>query len=217
MSSLSLSFCIFHTYSRQKANKVVNQVSSSLPEGAKNFIQNAKERVFDSDKLRSFSVFFGIGEQRSFNIVLRPTNLLPRLKNNVLFFYLNYIILTFLVFLLSLLVFVLNPTTMIILAVLAVAWFVALKATTSDGFQVCGFTVTRKEVSALMIIISGVVAYFTFESVFWASLGSSSFLALLHAWLRDAAEHQMDNMITAENMSMSGNYDVGSEADVEIQ
>ena len=83
-----------------------------------------------------------------------------------------------------------SPQTLVILAVLAVVWYVVLKAT-EDGFKVLGCTITRKETSAIMMIISGVIAFYFFQSVFWVSLGSSSVLAFLHALTRDAVEHQL--------------------------
>jgi hypothetical protein len=174
----------------KKANDLASTVSASIPQEAKNFMQSAREKVLDNDKLRSFSAFFGIGDESSFSIQLSPTKLCPKLKDNLVFFYLNYILLTAVVFAISLLAFLMSPQTLTILAILAVVWYVVLKAT-EDGFKVLGCTITRKETSAIMMIISGVTAFYFFQSVFWVSLGSSSVLAFVHALTRDAVEHQL--------------------------
>jgi len=178
----------------QKANNVVNQVSSAIPKEAKDFMKSAKEKVFDSDKLRSVSVFFGFGDKTPYDFVLAPSKLLNRLKNNTVFFYLNYILLTAVVLALTLFATLMTPKTLIILGILGVVWFSVLKATTSEGFKVLGITFTRKEVSAIMMILTGAVAFYFFESIFFVSICSSFVLALAHAWTRNAEEH-----LTAEN------------------
>ena len=174
----------------QKASDVMGTVSSSIPQEAKDFMQKTKEKVFDSDKLRSFSVFFGFGDTGPYSLIANPSKLCPRTKDNIVFFYLNYIVLTAFIFALSLLAFLMSPKTMIILALIAVAWFIVLKAT-EDGVKFLGMTITRKEASFVMMIISGIVAFYSFQSVFWVTLGTSSILSLFHALTRDASQHLM--------------------------
>lgn len=173
----------------QQASDVVSTVSAAIPQNAKDFMQKTKEQVFDSDKLRSFSVFFGFGDTGPYSLIANPTTLLPRTKDNIVFFYLNYIVLIAVVFFFSLLAFLMTPKTMIILAIIAAAWFLVLKAT-EDGIKFLGMTITRKEASFVMMIISGIVAFYSFQSVFWITLGTSSFLSLAHSLTRDASQHQ---------------------------
>ena len=104
-------------------------------------MRSAKEKILDSDNLRPFSVFVGIGEPSSFNVTLNPTVLCPRLKHNLFFFYLNYILLATVVFVITLLATMLNPLTLIVVVALAAAWFVVIKATTEDVKFGC-FTIT---------------------------------------------------------------------------
>ena len=77
---------------RNQANQTYNNVSASIPQGTKDFMSSAKQIVLDSDNLRSFSVFFGTGEESAYSLSCNPTVLCPRLKNNLFFFYLNYIL-----------------------------------------------------------------------------------------------------------------------------
>lgn len=147
--------------------------------------------VFDSDKLRSFKIFFGLGDQGPYSLACSPTKLFPRVKNNIVFFYLNYVVVTFVVFVLCLLAFLMSPMSLVILLCLAAVWFVVLKGTGSEGFKVLGVTITRKEASFVLMIISGIVAFFAFQNVFWMTLGSSATLSLGHAVFRDAESHQL--------------------------
>ena len=57
--------------------------------------------------------------------------------------------------------------------------------------KVLCLTVTRKEASALMMVVSIVVGVFAFQEVFYYSIGCSAFLAFVHAMLRDASIHQV--------------------------
>ncbi len=172
----------------------MTRVRSSIPQEAKDFMKTAKEKVLDSDKMRSFSAFFGFGEKAPFGFILAPSKLVKRLQDNFVFFYLNYILVTAVVLALTLLATLMSPKTLILLGVLAVVWFAVLKVTTADGFKLFGITFTRKEVSAIMMIITGGVIFYFFESVFLISICSSAFLVLVHAWTRDAEE-----VMTAEN------------------
>jgi len=150
-------------------------------------MRSAKEKILDSDNLRPFSVFVGIGEPSSFNVTLNPTVLCPRLKHNLFFFYLNYILLAAVVFVITLLATMLNPLTLIVVVALAAAWFVVIKATTEDVKFGC-FTITRKNASLAMMIISGIVAFFTVKDTFFVTLGTGSALSLIHAIFRDSSK-----------------------------
>uniref|UniRef100_A0A7S4QI31 PRA1 family protein n=2 Tax=Ditylum brightwellii TaxID=49249 RepID=A0A7S4QI31_9STRA len=174
-----------------QANKAAAAVSGAIPEGAKTYIRQAKEKIFDSDKLRPVSVFFGMGEQGAWSISLNPVVLCPRIKNNILFFYLNYILLAALIFFISMLATFLNPKTIILSIGLAAAWFVVLKATAEDK-KFGPITITRKNATFLMIILSGVAAFFIMKDVFFITLGSGSGISLIHAIFRDGAKERIE-------------------------
>jgi|EP00979_Chaetoceros_neogracilis_P000806 hypothetical protein len=87
----------------------------------------------------------------------------------------------------------LNPTTMVTSAVLAVAWFVVIRATAEGSAKIGFITITRKNASLIMMIISGVVAFFMVKSVFFVTLGSGSALALIHAFFRESSKQNLDD------------------------
>lgn len=174
-----------------QANKAMNAVSGAIPDEAKSYMRQAKEKILDSDKLRSFSDFFGFGEQGAFNVVLNPTVLCPRIKDNIVFFYLNYILLAAVIFLITLLATMINPSTIAMFICLAVAWFIVMKATAEDK-KFGPITITRKNATFLMMIISGIVAFFVVKDIFFITLGSGSAFSLIHAIFRNGTKEKID-------------------------
>mmetsp|Transcript_10243 Transcript_10243/g.11883 ORF Transcript_10243/g.11883 Transcript_10243/m.11883 type:complete len:214 (+) Transcript_10243:211-852(+) len=172
-----------------KANQVVNNITAQIPQETKDFMRTAKEKVLDSDKLRSFTAFFGFGETNSFSFPFSPSVVCGRLKDNILFFYLNYILLTAVVFTLTLVTVLLTPQTLITIVALAIGWLLMIRKTADGPIDVKCLSISRKEGSAFMMVVSGIVLFFLLKSIFWVSLGSASFLALVHAWTRDASTH----------------------------
>lgn len=184
----------------EKAKQTMNQVSGAMPAEAKSAIQSAKEHIWDSDELRSLSMFFGIGESNTFSIAINPTILCPRLKNNLFFFYLNYILLTAIVFCVILLATVLNPTSLIMLGALGLGWFVVLQATSEGSATMGPIEVSRKVACGIMVIISLFVAFFLVKDIFFVTIGSGVCLSFVHALLRDATPHyeQMKSKTTSK-------------------
>eukprot|EP00522_Entomoneis_paludosa_P011372 CAMPEP_0172448812 /NCGR_PEP_ID=MMETSP1065-20121228/7748_1 /TAXON_ID=265537 /ORGANISM="Amphiprora paludosa, Strain CCMP125" /LENGTH=225 /DNA_ID=CAMNT_0013200401 /DNA_START=17 /DNA_END=694 /DNA_ORIENTATION=- len=195
----------------QQAKQAMGQVNDAIPDQAKSALQSAKERIFDSDQLRSLTVFCGFGEGGSaFSVALNPTVLCPRLKNNLVFFYLNYILVTAIVFCIVLLATMLNPVSLIFLVALAFGWFVVLRATADGSTQVGPLTITRKVASGIMVVISVILAFFLVKDIFFVTMGSGAALSLLHAFFRDASQHYN----TADSSTQSPLVD-GEDADYE--
>jgi len=172
----------------------MSDVSAAIPQETKDYMQAAKEKIFDSDKLRPTVVFFGIGEPtQSFSVVCMPSDVFSRVKHNILFFYLNYIVLTAIVFILTMLTVLISPKSLITLGVLAVAWFVVMRATSSGSAKVLGVKIPRKEASLAMMLISGLVMFFLLQTIFFVGIGSSAFLVIAHAWFRDSSMHVLED------------------------
>mmetsp|Transcript_196 Transcript_196/g.257 ORF Transcript_196/g.257 Transcript_196/m.257 type:complete len:210 (-) Transcript_196:126-755(-) len=181
------------TSAASKANEVMNNVSAAIPQGTKDYVNSAKEKLLDSDKLRSFSQFFGIGEEKAFSFAC--ASLFSRLKHNLFFFYLNYILLTALIFVITLLAAMLNPTTLLTLVCLAVGWFAVIRFTAEgeEGTPVAGgCSITRKQASFAMMVISGIVLFFLAKPIFLGSITASAVFSLIHAIFRDAEEHKLE-------------------------
>jgi hypothetical protein len=83
--------------------------------------------------LRSISVCFGIGEERSFYVEKNPALLVARVKHNLQFFYLNYLLLTAVLFCLTLLI---SPQAIIGIGLLAALWMYVIKASQSGSLKI---------------------------------------------------------------------------------
>mmetsp|Transcript_12716 Transcript_12716/g.13990 ORF Transcript_12716/g.13990 Transcript_12716/m.13990 type:complete len:132 (-) Transcript_12716:2-397(-) len=100
-------------------------------------------------------------------LALKPAVLCPRLKNNLLFFYLNYILLAAVVLLITVLATVMNSSTLVMVDVLAVVRIVAIRTTSDDGLQLGPITIARKTASTILTIITGIVLFFMVKDVFY--------------------------------------------------
>ena len=123
----------------------MSTVSSVISQDTKDYLYNAKQQVFDNDKLRSISVFFGIGEANAFSFVWNPPTILERGRHNILFFYLNYILLYAIIFVVAALALLISPVALIIIGCLVFSWLAVIHITRDGQFQVIGITVTRKQ------------------------------------------------------------------------
>lgn len=109
----------------------MGQFSKNIPDSTKQYIGS----VFKRDHIRSVSVYFGIGEDRPFYIEKTPSLLLERLRHNFTFFYLNYLLLTGVLFCLTLLI---SPSAIIGMGILALAWMWVIRASQSGTLSISG-------------------------------------------------------------------------------
>lgn len=118
------------------ASDAVSKINANLPQGTKDMLSSASSKIqFKREHLRSPTVFFGIGEEKPFYLERNPALLMPRLKHNVSFFYLNYAIMTCILFMLTVLV---SPSALIGMALLAFAWMSVIKSTESGEMKIKG-------------------------------------------------------------------------------
>jgi PRA1 family protein len=119
-------------YSKEKwdssgASAAMGRVSASIPESTKSYVGTLLQR----QHLRSVSVFFGIGEERPFYVEKTAMSLVvARLKHNTTFFYLNYLLLTFVLFCLTMIT---SPIPLIGMGLLAGVWMYVIRASQETG------------------------------------------------------------------------------------
>jgi len=165
----------------------MSKFSASIPDSTKNYISQTTGQLFSRDRLRSIYVCFGIGEERAFYIEKTPSLLVARVKHNAQFFYLNYLLMSAVIFGLTLFV---TPSAIIGIAILAAGWVYIIRASQSGSLQIGSFTFSQTQVTIAMGAISAFSLIWILSSVFWWALGSSGFLTIVHAALRDASMHQ---------------------------
>lgn len=110
----------------------MSRVTANIPAGTQEYLSVTSQQLFNRQKLRGVSIVFGIGEERPFYLEKVPTLLVARLKHNFQFFFLNYLVLTGVLFFLTMLT---SPTTLIGLGLLAALWMYVIRQTQS-GFMV---------------------------------------------------------------------------------
>jgi len=116
-------------------NELVGKVSSSIPQGTKDYIGNASKTLFNREHLRSITIFFGLGEERPFYVEKSPSLLVARLRHNTAFFYLNYMLMFAVLFTLTLLI---SPTSIIGIGLLGIAWIYVIRASQEGTLKVFG-------------------------------------------------------------------------------
>merc|ERR1719413_269477 len=169
------------------ANEAMSKFSASIPDSTKTYISQTTGQFFSRDRLRSISVCFGIGEERAFYIEKTPSLLIARVKHNAQFFYLNYLLMLAVLFGLTLFV---TPSAIIGIAILAAGWVYIIRASQSGSLVIGSITISQTQASIGMGIISTFSLIWILSNVFWWALGSSGFLTIIHAALRDASMHQ---------------------------
>jgi len=180
---------------------MLSSVSASIPQGTKDYITSAKSKIINRDHLRPISVFFGIGEEKPFYLEKTPSLVVSRVNHNISFFYMNYILMTAVLFVLTLII---SPGAIIGIGLLGIAWASVLKATNDGSVTFYGITITQKQASIVMGVVSGFVLIHVLSHVFWWTLGSSGCIVGVHAFMRDASMHKdMEDIV-----EMTGDVDV---------
>jgi hypothetical protein len=126
-----------HEFRKEKwdssgANEAMGRVSASIPDSTKQYVGT----IFRRDQLRTPAIFFGIGEERGFYVEKNISLLVERLRHNITFFYLNYFLMTILLFCLTVIT---SPTTLILVGIWAAGcmWFIRAS---SNGTLALGCT-----------------------------------------------------------------------------
>lgn len=132
---------MFHTTLRKEkwdssgASQAMSNFSARIPDSTKDYISSTTGQLFSRDQLRTISVCFGIGEERPFYIEKNPALIAERVKHNLQFFYLNYLLLTAVLFCLTLLT---SPLAIIGIGLLGALWMYVIKASQSGSLKIAG-------------------------------------------------------------------------------
>eukprot|EP00521_Asterionellopsis_glacialis_P002163 CAMPEP_0195258492 /NCGR_PEP_ID=MMETSP0706-20130129/7434_1 /TAXON_ID=33640 /ORGANISM="Asterionellopsis glacialis, Strain CCMP134" /LENGTH=228 /DNA_ID=CAMNT_0040311877 /DNA_START=119 /DNA_END=805 /DNA_ORIENTATION=+ len=184
------------------ANEAMASVSGQIPQGTRDYFTSNK--IFNREHIRTLTVFFGLGEDRPFYVERSPSLLMERLRHNFMFFYLNYSMMTALLFLLTLIV---SPSAIIGIALLGAAWLYVIKATQEGSMKIGPINVSQKVATLGMAGISILVLMRILAGVFWWTLFSSGFLVGAHAFSRDASLHKDEE----DKVVMSGDLTLNDE------
>ncbi|KAL3796420.1 hypothetical protein HJC23_004217 [Cyclotella cryptica] len=201
----SASTTVKNAWESSGGNDVLSTVQSSIPQGTKDYIAGAKSKIFNRQHLRSPTVFFGIGEEKPFYLERVPSLLTERLRHNFSFFYLNYILITAVLFCLTMIT---SPTAIIGIGLLGFAWMAVIRATSEGSVQVKGITITQKQASIGMGAFTALALIWLLAHIFWWTLSTSGFLTGMHMLLRDASMHKDEE----DKVEMQGDLSLNEEA-----
>lgn len=189
-----------------KGEEVLKGVTSNISQETKDYLTETRSRFFNPAYIRSPKVFFGIGQEKAFFFEKGPQALADRIKHNLTYFYLNYALITSILFILTLL----TSRAIIGIICLGIAWVSFLKATASGSITVGRVTVSQKNASVIMSVLSALTLFYLLSHVFWWTLSSSGFFVALHALFRDASMHKDEE----DQVEMSG--DLSLDEDVSL-
>ncbi len=196
------------SFNKSGGSEVLSTVSASIPQGTKDMFSQAKSKFFSREQLRSISVFFGIGEEKPFYVEKVPSLVAERIRHNFTFFYLNYTLLTAVLFCLTL---VISPGAIIGIGLLGFAWLALIRSTAEGSLKVGPVTVSQKQATSAMAIVSAFILFYLLRRVFWWTVGSSGCIVGAHAFLRDASMHKdMEDKI-----EMTGDIGISSTTEEE--
>lgn len=168
-------------------NEFVSKVTSSIPQGTRELILEAKTKFFKLDYLRSLKTFLGVGEEKPFYLEFSLSLIIPRVTHNLKFFYMNYMLITGTLFFLTLLI---SPSAIIVIGLLALTWITVIKSTIEGSYTIKGYTFSQRQVYSIMLFVSLLIFIYLLSNIFWWTLGSSGFLVGIHSFLRDASIHK---------------------------
>lgn len=169
------------------ANEAMSKITASIPDSTREYVTQATGQIFSRERLRTVSLFFGIGEERPFYVEKNPSLLVARIKHNLQFFYLNYLLIAAIFFVLTLFV---SPSAIIGMALLGGAWAYVIKSTQSGSMKVGSVTVSQKQATVVMGVISCFVMIWILSGVFWWAAFLAGLVTLAHGSFRDASMHQ---------------------------
>ena len=195
--------CSKEKWDASGGNEALGRVSASIPESTKNMVGS----MFKREHFRGPTVFFGFGEERAFYIENIPSLLLDRLKHNCTFFYLNYMVITAILFCLTLLT---SPAAILGLAILVGVWFWLVRASQEGSIRInASISIPQKTAVLIMGGITVIALIYILKGIFWWTLFWSGLLIAIHAFLRDASMHKdMDDAVTMEgDFTISGTHD----------
>ncbi|CAB9513583.1 ChaC, cation transport regulator homolog [Seminavis robusta] len=186
-SILGLMGSVKEKWESSGASRAVSDVYAQVPQGTKDYFSAASQQLFSRQHLRPVSVVFGIGEERPFYVERAGTLLVERVRHNLSFFYLNYMLLMAVLFTLTL---VISPTAIIGIGLLGAAWIYMIRSATNGHIKIGAIDIQQKHATIAMSIISVIVLFWLLQKIFWWTLFSSGFLILAHALFRDASLHK---------------------------
>lgn len=161
---------------------VTDKLKGAVSQDTKDYISETTGDIINVKYFRSFKEFFGIGEEKPFYLEKEKALIYERVQKNFNYFYLNYGTLAVILFCTSIFF---DLGNIFHLVALAIAWAVVIKFTASGSFTFKNFSVSQKEATVVMTVISFFVLLSILKDAFWYAFFTSGVIMGVHAVLRD--------------------------------
>ncbi|CAH0477372.1 unnamed protein product [Peronospora belbahrii] len=170
-------------------------ISIEVPQHVLQKIRNEIVKAVNIQNVRGISQFFGLGEEKPFNVPARQ-EIASRCRKNALFFSANYLISAALVGVVTIL---LNPFFLFVLICLSGFWIYMSSATANESpenpTKIMGRIVTPEQRKLGMLGVSAAVVVVFGGSILFTICSASGALAISHAVLRDCSTiHEEDEL-----------------------
>ncbi|CEG49174.1 Prenylated rab acceptor 1 [Plasmopara halstedii] len=160
-------------------------IASKVPHQVLQEFRDQMAKAVDIRNVRGISQFFGLGEEKPFNLPNRDV-LATRCRRNAFFFSANYAISAALVGVITIL---LNPFFLFVLICLGGFWLYMSSATANESpenpTKIMGRTVSPDQRKIGLLGVSAVVIVIFGGSILFTICSASGALAISHAILRD--------------------------------
>ncbi|OQR93833.1 hypothetical protein ACHHYP_02195 [Achlya hypogyna] len=142
--------------------------------------------VMNLRNLRGVVIFFGLGEQKPFEVPAKEIAL-SRMRKNMLYFATNYMLVVACVGFLSILM---NPFFLFILMCIAAGWYYVAQITANETeenpFKLGGRPVNASQRNVGMLAITGILVVYFGGSVLFSIFTVSTALSIAHSFLRNS-------------------------------
>lgn len=177
--------------------QMLSSMGSRLPAHIQTQTSSLASKYLSVKYLRSPTVYFGVGEEKPFFLLLSFPLLYARLRANLQYFYLNYLLLACVLFCATLMI---SPSSIISLGLLAFLWFYALQSVSGPTpLVVAGYPVPPKVVVGSLALLTAFLLTYVLASVFTWTLWTTAFCVGAHSGLRDGTMlREEENVVQME-------------------
>ncbi|ETV71114.1 hypothetical protein H257_13513 [Aphanomyces astaci] len=165
----------------------VNSIPSpAIPVGQLDALKAKLKDVLSLKNLRGVVLFFGLGEQKPFQVPAKAV-MMARTRKNLLYFATNYACVAILVGFISILM---NPFFLFVLMCIAGGWYqnaqISTTETEENKFTVMGRPVDAAQRNMGLIGLTAVLIIYFGGSVLFSIASMSALLSASHAFLRNS-------------------------------
>ncbi|ETW01714.1 hypothetical protein H310_06322 [Aphanomyces invadans] len=186
----------------EKKADVSSLPSPAVPVGQLDVVKAKLKDVMSLKNLRGIVLFFGLGEQKPFQVPAKAI-MMNRTRKNLLYFATNYAAVAILVGFVSILM---NPFFLFVLMCIAAGWYqnaqISATETEDNKFTVMGRPVDANQRNVGMTGITALLIIYFGGSVLFSIASMSALLSASHAFLRNSNIPDDDDLGFSDDVAL---------------